>query len=184
MDPAGLGSLATTEARRTLDRKLHSLLLKQRAAIVERWLEKVHATYPEDSSRFLVAESDRFANPVGQTLREAIGTLVDGFIEGAADDVAGSLDRIIRIRAVQDFTPSQALAFVFQLKEVVRELVPSSELSEVIDVLHRRIDELALAAFDIYMTCKEKIYEIRVNEMKNRTFKLVERMNRIYGTQE
>jgi hypothetical protein len=30
---------------------------------------------------------------------------------------------------------------------------------------------LGLLAFDIYMQCREKIYELKANEMKERTFK-------------
>jgi hypothetical protein len=30
-------------------------------------------------------------------------------------------------------------------------------------------------AFDIYMECREKLHQIRVSEVKNRTFKAMER---------
>jgi hypothetical protein len=48
--------------------------------------------------------------------------------------------------------------------------------------LESRIDELALLAFEIYMQCREKIYECRVNEVKGQreiAMKLLERTNRI-----
>ena len=38
-----------------------------------------------------------------------------------------------------------------------------------------KIDELALLAFDIYMTHKKKLYEIRANQAKNQVSKLLER---------
>jgi hypothetical protein len=37
------------------------------------------------------------------------------------------------------------------------------------------IDEMALAAFDVYMQCREKIYEMKANEMKSRTYKALVR---------
>jgi len=42
-----------------------------------------------------------------------------------------------------------------------------------------RIDDLALQAFDIYMDCREKICEIRINQAKTEremAFRMMERM--------
>jgi hypothetical protein len=41
--------------------------------------------------------------------------------------------------------------------------------------LDRKIDIIGLAAFDIYMRCREKIYQIKANEEKYRTFFAFER---------
>ena len=38
-----------------------------------------------------------------------------------------------------------------------------------------KIDQLCLLAFDLYMDCKEKIYELSANETRNRTFRAFER---------
>ena len=46
-----------------------------------------------------------------------------------------------------------------------------------------RIDKLAFLAFDIYMKCREKVYEIRVNEIKSErenAIKLLERASLMY----
>jgi hypothetical protein len=46
--------------------------------------------------------------------------------------------------------------------------------------LESRIDQLSLMAFDIYGTYRERIYEIRINEIKrerDRAFQLLERTN-------
>ena len=41
--------------------------------------------------------------------------------------------------------------------------------------IYSALDDLILAAFDIFMRCREKIYEIRSNEIKRRSYKLWER---------
>jgi hypothetical protein len=89
------------------------------------------------------------------------------------------LDPIIRIRAVQNFTPSQAVAFILYLKEALRMSL-TKELRDIRNVtefseLESKIDRLSLMAFDIYMQCREKIYQLSANEMKNRTFRAFER---------
>ncbi len=78
------------------------------------------------------------------------------------------LDEIVHIRAVQDFRASEAVGFIFLLKPVVRKLFAGPAL----EALDRRIDELALAAFDLYMRCREKAAEIRVHEARRRVYLL------------
>jgi len=36
------------------------------------------------------------------------------------------------------------------------------------------VDEMALLSFNIYMQCRETLFENRVNEIKNRTFRLLQ----------
>jgi hypothetical protein len=126
----------------------------QREAVARKWLEATLATYPAETSRFLLEDKDPFRNPVGQAFKEALPMLVEevlGAMDAARVDEA--LGRIVRIRAVQDLTPARAVSFVFLLKPILRD--PARE---------GRVDELALRAFDLYMQCREKIWEIRARE--------------------
>jgi hypothetical protein len=88
------------------------------------------------------------------------------------DQVLTCLDEIIRIRALQNFTPSQALAFIFLLKIVIREElaeeIRKENLAAEILELESRIDGLALLGFDVYTKRREKIYEIKADEAKRR----------------
>ena len=82
------------------------------------------------------------------------------------------LDKIISIRAIQDLSPSKAVAFIFLLKTAIRkelqqEILEKGILEELLE-LESRIDGLALLCFDIYMKRREKLYEIRTNEAKTR----------------
>ncbi len=164
---------------------LEHLLPQKRAAILERWFQLVLETYPTETSGFLKQENDRFANPVGYTISQELETLYDELLqEMNSDKLAACLDNIIRIRAVQDFSPSQTIALIFLLKKAIREEL-ASEITEnrVFEELLKfesRIDKLVLLAFDIYMKCREKVFEIRVNEVKaerERVLKLLERIN-------
>ena len=84
-----------------------------------------------------------------------------------------------RIRAVQDFTASQATAVILKLKKILRdcladELRDASRLKELL-AFESRIDQLSLLAFDLYMNCREKIYEIAAHETRNQTFRAFKR---------
>ncbi len=155
---------------------LQKHLAQKKAAIIKRWFKRVMDSYPADTARFLGNESDPFANPVGQTTQRNLAALFD--LLGRTPDPSAAqavLDPIIRIRAIQDFSPAQAIRFVFDLKDVIRDVLPGDALDrqtmEALTALDGRIDELGLMAFDIYMQCREKIYELKANEVKDRTFK-------------
>jgi hypothetical protein len=163
---------------------LSKLLAEKRAAILERWRKRIQETYPTDVSRRIGSVADPFANPVGNAIAQGTEALLDGLSRGAPlDELTPHLDELIKIRAVQDFTPSQAVAFVFLLKDSLAEGL-SKELRDHAVVkafleLESRIDALAGAAFDIFMRCRERIYEIKAKEIQNRAYKLLERMNQL-----
>ncbi len=168
---------------------LEGLLSQKKAAILERWLHLILETYPAESSRFLKQEKDRFLNPVGYTISQEIEAIYEELLQGMdSEKLSHFLDKIVRIRAIQDFSPSQAIAFIPLLKKGIREElkgeVRKNQIFEELLRFESRIDRLALLAFDIYMKCREKIYEIRVNEVKNRTFSLLKRANLICGVSE
>jgi hypothetical protein len=135
--------------------------MRGRKLILERWIARTIESYPRAALPFLSGQDDPFRNPVGYTLRQSLARLLDE-LQGDMDPggIAAALDAIIRIRAVQDLTPSQAVEFLFLLKPILRELAPEPDQAR----LAERIDRLALMAFDNYMQCREQIAEVRWNE--------------------
>ena len=166
--------------------KLKEYLAQNRKVILGKWFDRIIDSYPADSSSFLRLEKDRFNNPVGYNISQDIEFLYDSLLDDRDDArLLECLEDIVRIRAVQEFTPSEALAFIPVLKEILREEF-SSRLSEhglAADLLalNAKIDRLGMKGFDAYMRCREKIYEIKANEAKMRVYKLLERTNLING---
>lgn len=158
---------------------INKLLAEKKSKIIKKWRNAVIKSYPEDGQGFLKREKSQFANPVGLTISTEIETLYDEIISGDnMEKISSCLDSIIRIRAVQDFKPSQAVAFVLQLKQIIKEEL-GNDHSDEMRILDNRIDEVTLLAFDIYSACRQKISEIRVNEVKSQVGKLLERANLI-----
>ena len=163
-----------------MDRGLAEILEQKKAEIAKKWFDLAAQTYAPDTADFMKSKTDAFANPVGSTMLNGIKVLLDQLIHTMDPETVNShLDPIIRIRAVQDFTPSQATAFILILKKVLREnlkkeLQNSKIAAELLD-LELKIDRLCLTAFDIYMKCREKVYQISANETRNRTFRAFER---------
>ncbi len=129
------------------------------------------ATYNQDATVFFRQNKDPFANPVGHALRNGTSAIFDNLLDGFnAETVAPFLKKIIKIRAIQDFSPSQALSFVLLMKKSIRtelgdKAVEQKFHTELI-ALETDIDRIALLAFDIYMQCREDYNELRVNEIK------------------
>ncbi len=151
---------------------LQERLLQQESTLSEQWRERLFGTYASDTARHLAGNPDRFANPVGRTIVPALDLLLHGVLTDAApESFAAPLDDIVRIRAVQEFEPSKALAFVFDLKELLTDLCGDADRAEVRS-LEARIDALALQAFDRYVACREQLHEIRTRELHDRTCRL------------
>ncbi len=169
--------------------KLNDLLHKKRSTILKRWFDLVLETYPAEASLFLKNKKNRFANPVGSIISEGIENIFDEILQGTnPEGIPPFLDNIIRVRAVQDFLPSQAISFIFLLKDVIRQEllreIRHNGITEELFQLESQIDNLAKLSFDIYMKCREKIYEIKAQELNNQTYSLLKRAKLIIDLEE
>jgi len=165
---------------------LENLLLQNQKAILERWFDLILETYPANTAAMMRKDKNQFTNPVASTLSREIDALFKNLCEGSQDEKCrASLDSILKIRSVQDFSPSKAVEFIFLLKRAIGEKLKNEIYKEsVMDEwmkFQSRIDDLALQAFDIYMDCREKICEIRVHQArteKEMAFRMMERVTK------
>ncbi len=159
---------------------LREILLEKQENIVKHWVLTLFDTYPADAQDFLRNQRNRFANPVGYTFLVATEALFKCLVEEAElEEFHVHMDKIIRIRAVQDFKPSEAISFVFMLKGILREALrddlKDSGVRAQLEDLESTIDTLGLMALDIYVGCKEQLYQLRVDEVKRNTYMLLKR---------
>jgi len=150
----------------TLEEALHN----NRYKIVDRWVEYTLATY--QASDFFIKEKDSFANPVGGTVRDSCKRLFSMLAKGEDSSAyLEPLSRIMHLRSVQDFSPSQAVAPLNGVKHITRDILASDKetrslVTELYD-FEFNVDLAVLAAFDLYVECREKIYKIRIDEIKS-----------------
>jgi hypothetical protein len=155
---------------------LDQKLAKHKKAIFQKWFNAVVETYPADTAHFLKSQKDPFANPVGSTTQSGLKILLDNlFGDMEAGSISNALDPIIRIRAVQNFSPSHAVGFVFLLKKIIREHstdgMEGVDISKELFLLDERIDDMGLMAFDIFSACREKIFELKNSLERDRLYK-------------
>ena len=162
---------------------LGKLLQERRHTIAQRWLECALEAYSPEGSKLFDSQKDPFANPVGHSLRTGMPQIIEALLEGGQQEmIREGLVEIIKIRAVQHHPASQAVSFVFGLKSVMRaqagEAAEDPQLLSEWAEMDRRIDGIALTAFDIFVECREQVSELRVSEVKRQVSWIIEKLNR------
>lgn len=154
--------------------KALDILRNYKKEAANRWTEAVFATYPLETTGFLRTKSDPFANPVAHMTRQAAAVLFDAMIgeETEPQEVKNALERFVKLRAVQKFSPGQSMAVFYVMKPILRELampemLAKGQLDAWLEV-ESRLDTLVLLAFDIYMNARETLAESRIKEIRSR----------------
>ncbi len=157
------------------------LLQKKKDAILQRWCDDALATYSKDATNAFRRQKDPFANPVGHALRMGTQGVFEALLDGPDDDeIRGHLEGMVKIRAVQQFSPSEALSFLFGVKKIVRAELgvkrDDSRFAAELAKFDDQVDRMALFAFDVFVECRQQVSELRINEIKRRVSWVVEKM--------
>lgn len=149
---------------------LTETLHDKKKQIQDIWIDRTLDSY--SSSGFFKKSTDTIANPIGSNIRDGLSEILNLILQDAApESFTQSLDQVVRIRAIQDFSPSQAIVPFLELKWVIRQVLNDSKktmhLTQELDELDCKIDRLALAAFDKYTECREQLYQVRISELKS-----------------
>ncbi len=151
---------------------LKQILEKHKASFIKQWFQATIDTYPAQSARILGKDSNRFDNPVGAVTHETIEDVFTLILKDFdPETLEKTLDPIIRIRAVQAFSASEAVSFVFALKQINETLLDDGLARE----FDRLVDQIALAAFNRFMKCREEIFLLKAVESKRRIHRAFER---------
>ena len=57
-------------------------------------------------------------------------------------------------------------------------------MTEELTAFDSAVDDLALFSFDIYLKCREKIYELKAKEATNMTYRLLQQARLIVDNQD
>ncbi len=149
---------------------LAEALRYHRKKIVGQWVEYTLSTYK--SSRFFRQEGDKFANPIGGVTKDALDELFLLLVENTDPETfVKPIEKIVRLRAIQDFAPSQAVSPFHAVKHLTREILAKDKdrchlLNELYD-FEFAVDMAVLAAFDIYLDSRERLYRVRLEEVQS-----------------
>lgn len=157
-----------------MGQNLRELMRDNRKEILDQWFHQFIGAYPQESVKYFERVENEFTNPIGSNVHRSLVAIFDELIgEQDADKIYKDLEMIMRIKAVQDVTPSQAIAFVFGLKSIMRKSFTKEinngtiKLNELLD-FEDALDTIALLAFNIYVDSRELVYDMRVQELHQR----------------
>jgi hypothetical protein len=163
---------------------LQKFLQLNRDSILEKWVDETINSYDPEMVRFLKKEKNQFSHPIRNTILTSLEKILDGILTGIGVEEYHSLEDMIKIRAVQEFSPSEALSFLFNLKKIIRkELLDSKQNDRLISetcLFDEKFDTLYSLAFDIYSDCRTKIQDIKISEIKSRSeraFEILQKKN-------
>ena len=161
---------------------IYDIIRQRRNVILKQWGEATLKNYGVGGIKYDRPDNDRFTNPVQYTVQNSLSIILDELIERIhTARLDSSLEDIVKIRSLQTEKPSEALDFIFELKRIVKTECGGSKnnsgLPGELEEFENTIDNLLQTAFDIFMQSREKIYEIRKNEVLRRSYKLLERAN-------
>lgn len=161
---------------------LQEFINENKAIILKKWVSAVISTYPADASRFLTNQKDQFANPLGSSITHGLSDLLEILCaeKSAQENISSDIEQLIKIRAVQEFSPAMAIGFIFDLKAVVLHLYKKEKNCDCLMdewlAFASRIDVLALTVFDLYMASRERIFKVRMNEIASGSYLVADRM--------
>ncbi len=147
--------------------------------LLTKWTDFFYKAYPLGSTGFVRSSTDEFANPVGHITTTSLDLLLDAVIGQSVDPqkVQDALVELIQLRAIQKMSPSQAVGPLVQLKKIIKEDVFSicvkenkelKGLNKLFDeyfIMEARVDSLFLMALDLYAAHKERVFNLRVEEV-------------------
>lgn len=155
-----------------MEKNLRMAFRKHHKDLLEAWFQQLIHSYPPESVKYFERHKETFTNPVGSNVHLCLSNILDEF-EGECryEKFYQEMQMIMRIRAVQDMTPSKAVAFVMAFKDVVKkelagELKSKEITSSELEEFFEELDSLALMGFDIYTESRELIFQMRIKQIK------------------
>lgn len=153
--------------------RLKEILKKDKDKLAESWFDRLLESYPEATRRYFKNTNSHFSNPVGYNLMHSMSHILTELLkeEPSSDVINQELQMILRIKAVQEVLPSQAVSFIPALKQTIERhykaenLVKESSLNELLD-FYSDLDTVALYAYDLYVESKVLLYELRLTQIK------------------
>ena len=154
------------------------LLIEQnKEKIHEIWLTRRLSIFSEQKRSLIMTEMDQFQNPIRHEIAEGLTGILAHF-KNKGEHFSSALDQITRVLAIQDFPPSRAMGLFYELKEIVREIAKKKGVSfgaKDWGEFNSRLEQMTRESFDSYVGHREKIYQIKVDESKNRAFMLLKK---------
>ncbi len=150
--------------------KLQELLIKNRDKILADWEDVVLGEYAPETFQIFKKQKNRFANPIGHKTTTGLAELYDVLCDESDQEIeTPALVEMLKVRALQPITATEAMSFLFEIKMLVAKRCEKQGMDKLYKeflAFCARVDATALAMFDIFTNCKHRVFMVRINELK------------------
>ena len=156
---------------------LRILIEKNKKWILEKWLNQRLSLFSNQKQSLIKTQMDPFQNPIRHEILGGLKMILENF-EGESKKFNEAVEQICRVMAIQEFPPSKAIALFYELKEIVSHRAEKTKHNLTsIEFLefNSNIEKMTLKAFDCYCSHREKIYQLKVDESKNKAYMLIKK---------
>ena len=156
---------------------LHLLFEKNKEWILEKWLDRRLSMFSNQKRSLIKTQMNQFQNPIRHEIHGGLKMILENF-EEENEKFNEAVEQICRVMAIQEFPPSKAISFFYELKEIVHDKVKKTEhllTSEEFVKFNSDIEKMTFRAFDCYCKHREKIYQLKVDESKNKAYMLIKK---------
>lgn len=150
-----------------------AVLKKHEENLRDAWFDCMLNAYEESTRRYFGRVNKEFANPVGANLYQSLAAILHELMkeEPSAEIIYAEMQVVLRIKAVQEVLPSQAVSFIPAFKQIINRECAIEIKNGILDFqaliqFYEFLDTIALYAFDIYVESRELIYEMRIAQIK------------------
>ena len=153
------------------------LLEKNKEWILEKWLDRRLALFSNQKQSLIKTQMNQFQNPIRHEIHEGLKMILENF-EEESEKFNEAVELICRVMAIQELPPSKSIAFFYELKEIVNDRVKKLEQNltgKEFAEFNSNIEKMTLKTFDCYCGHREKIYQLKVDESKNKAYMLIKK---------
>ena len=145
--------------------------------ILEKWLSSRLSLFSNQKQSLIKTQMDPFQNPIRHEILGGLKMILENF-EAESEKFNEAIEKICRVMAIQEFSPSKAIALFYELKVIILDREEKTEHTlnskEFIE-FNSNIEKMTLKAFDCYCSHREKIYQLKVDESKKKAYMLIKK---------
>jgi hypothetical protein len=162
-----------------MDIKLRACVINDKERLLNEWYKNmVLSLYNNDETNYIMNEKDSFINPSGYILKNALVDIFVYLFEGIElDKITESLEKFAKLLALNGSDTEKNLNILFLLKNKIEEFVKTQRIFENCQdeffYITSKFDRLVHKLFVLYASARDKIYEIKINEVKRLTYSLL-----------
>ena len=156
---------------------LELLFEKNKDWILEKWLDRRLSLFSNQKQSLIKSQMNQFQNPIRHEIHEGLKMILENF-DQESEKFNEAVEQICRVMAIQELSPSKAIAFFYELKEIFHDRVKKLEhnlTGKEFAEFNSNIEKMTLKTFDCYCGHREKIYQLKVDESKNKAYMLIKK---------